>query len=99
MTKMRCDICGEPMPEGEQMFKFHGFSGPCPRAQQKTEVVAEYLFRDMTSGEFWIDIRVNRQPYGSIGPFDTATERQRAHDDLMDMTRSMGAKDVPSLPQ
>jgi hypothetical protein len=26
-----CDICGEPMPENEQMFKFHGYSGPCPK--------------------------------------------------------------------
>lgn len=26
----RCELCGEPMPEGESMFKFHGFSGPCP---------------------------------------------------------------------
>lgn len=26
----RCEICGEPMPPGEQMFKYHGFSGPCP---------------------------------------------------------------------
>lgn len=25
-----CQICGAPMPEGEEMFKFHGFSGPCP---------------------------------------------------------------------
>lgn len=29
--KKNCDICGDPMPENEQMFKFHGFSGPCPR--------------------------------------------------------------------
>ncbi len=27
----KCTICGEPMPEGEQMFKFHGYSGPCPK--------------------------------------------------------------------
>jgi hypothetical protein len=27
----KCEICGEPMPEGEGMFKFHGYSGPCPR--------------------------------------------------------------------
>lgn len=27
----RCDLCGEPMPEGESMFKFHGYSGPCPK--------------------------------------------------------------------
>jgi hypothetical protein len=27
----RCSLCGEPMPEGEQMFKYHGYSGPCPK--------------------------------------------------------------------
>lgn len=26
-----CDLCGEPMPPGEEMFKFHGYSGPCPK--------------------------------------------------------------------
>jgi len=26
----KCALCGEPMPEGETMFKFHGYSGPCP---------------------------------------------------------------------
>lgn len=26
-----CELCGEPMPEGEAMFKFHGYSGPCPK--------------------------------------------------------------------
>lgn len=26
----KCEICGEPMPRGEEMFKFHGYSGPCP---------------------------------------------------------------------
>ncbi len=27
----KCEICGEPMPPGEQMFKIHGHSGPCPK--------------------------------------------------------------------
>ena len=27
----RCSICGELMPVGEEMFKFHGYSGPCPK--------------------------------------------------------------------
>lgn len=91
-----CEICGEPMPEGETMFKFHGYSGPCPKPPlQKTEVVAEYVFRDMKDGELWLDVRVNRQPYMQIGPFDTAAERQRTHDDLLNMTRSLGAKDLP----
>jgi hypothetical protein len=27
----KCELCGEPMPQGETMFKFHGYSGPCPK--------------------------------------------------------------------
>ena len=27
----KCELCGEPMPPGEEMFKFHGYSGPCPK--------------------------------------------------------------------
>jgi hypothetical protein len=26
-----CELCGEPMPPGEEMFKFHGYSGNCPK--------------------------------------------------------------------
>lgn len=39
----RCTICGEPMPDGEQMFKYHGYSGPCPAPplpKKATEVEA-----------------------------------------------------------
>jgi predicted DNA-binding ribbon-helix-helix protein len=32
----RCEICGGFMPRGEEMFKFHGYSGPCPnRSEEK----------------------------------------------------------------
>lgn len=27
----KCKLCGEPMPEGEEMFNYHGYSGPCPK--------------------------------------------------------------------
>lgn len=30
-----CSLCGHPMPPGEGMFKFHGYSGPCPVADQE----------------------------------------------------------------
>ena len=30
-TKPTCELCGEPMPEGEEMFKVHGYSGGCPK--------------------------------------------------------------------
>jgi hypothetical protein len=26
-----CALCGEPMPEGEEVFNYHGYSGPCPK--------------------------------------------------------------------
>lgn len=31
MDEATCDLCGEPMPIGEEMLKFHGLSGPCPK--------------------------------------------------------------------
>lgn len=65
----------------------------------KREVMVEYIFRDTRDGEFWIDIDVNGKPYQQLGPFDTATERQRAHDDLLGMVRSLGGKDVPAGTQ
>lgn len=27
----KCEICGDPMPPGEEIFKFHGYSGQCPK--------------------------------------------------------------------
>lgn len=30
-TVATCDLCGEPMPKGEEMFKMHGYSGDCPK--------------------------------------------------------------------
>lgn len=29
-----CGLCGNPLPEGEEMFKYHGYSGPCPETVQ-----------------------------------------------------------------
>lgn len=26
-----CELCGEPMPNGEEVFRYHGYSGPCPK--------------------------------------------------------------------
>jgi len=67
--------------------------------KDRVGAVVEYVHRDTTSGEFWLDFRVDGQPYASVGPFATEAERQRAHEDMMGMMRSLGAKDVPVLPQ
>jgi hypothetical protein len=31
METAKCELCGEPMPPGEEMFKMHGYSGACPK--------------------------------------------------------------------
>lgn len=101
MAEGVCQLCGEPMPEGERMFKFHGYSGPCPKPPLPKPTVAavvEYLHRE-TDGEFWIDLRVDREVSSALGPFATAAERQRAHDDMLNMMRSFGAKDLSRFVQ
>lgn len=25
-----CGLCNQPMPKGEEMFQYHGYSGACP---------------------------------------------------------------------
>lgn len=95
-----CEICGEPMPEGEDMFKFHGYSGPCPKPplpQPSVKSIIEYVHRE-ADGRFFLSIVVDRHLIRSIG-FETTEERQRAHDDLLGMMRSVGAKDLPAFPQ
>ncbi len=37
----KCELCGEPMPPGEQMFKLHGYSGPCPKPPLPRPLTAE----------------------------------------------------------
>ena len=27
----RCELCDEPMPQGEEMFKYHGYSCDCSK--------------------------------------------------------------------
>lgn len=59
----KCELCGEPMPPGEEMFKLHGYSGPCPkpplprRKFRKKPVVIEavqFVLQDSDPG----DVRV-----------------------------------------
>ena len=44
-----CELCGMPMPPGEEMFKYHGNSGPCPvqsKPQHQIRVSEEKLELD-----------------------------------------------------
>lgn len=37
MSNGKCGICGEHMPRGEEMFQYHGYSGPCPKPPLPSE--------------------------------------------------------------
>ena len=39
MTK--CELCGEPMPKGEEVFKYHGYSGKCPKPPLQRAAITE----------------------------------------------------------
>jgi hypothetical protein len=43
----KCELCGEPMPEGEEMFKFHGYSGPCPKPPLPTVPKPDHVTDEM----------------------------------------------------
>lgn len=32
MANNLCQLCGEPLPKGEEMFKLHGYSCDCPKS-------------------------------------------------------------------
>lgn len=34
VPKDGCGRCGKPLPPGEEMFKYHGYSGPCPEVSE-----------------------------------------------------------------
>lgn len=65
MTEARCNLCGEPMPAGEEMFNYHGHSGPCPKpplmkATQDREAIYKiawdtYVDKSMDPAEKTID--------------------------------------------
>jgi hypothetical protein len=94
--KALCQICGEPLPPGEEMFTFHGYSGDCPKPpleKVEAKVVVEYFLVKRCDG-FWVAVHVDRQAHDAIGPFDTKEECQRCYDDLLSSMPQTGAVDV-----
>lgn len=59
----RCGLCGEPMPPGEQMFQYHGYSGKCPKPpmpapppppSELRRAMAEILVTARDNREFYV---------------------------------------------
>lgn len=67
-----CNLCGEPMPKGEEMFKYHGYSGPCPKPPKVT--ATDKAKRDKVAEIIW-----RRQPAQSNG----LEEAYKVADDIL----------------
>ena len=61
MTKKLCEICGEPMPDGEEMFKFHGYSGKCPKPPLKKPTPTPAWHDAPTCAGLWVRVNRNRR--------------------------------------
>ena len=78
------------MAELEEMFKYHGSLGPCPKPPLPSPIrkgAVEYFFREADE-QFWLDVKVDGHLHDSIF-FDSAAERERAYADLLSMVRSV----------
>ncbi len=84
-----CSICGEPMPPGEEMFKFHGYSGDCPKPPLQRTVVA-----------ITVGIRERQgQWFAFMGDAEIACysrqEAERIIDDMNAMVKQSGGDVLP----
>lgn len=60
------------------------------------DVMIEY-FPFEKAGEYFIEIRVNREFWADLGPFETRKECLRASEDLMSMMLDFGAADLGAV--
>lgn len=51
-----CELCGDPMPTGEEMFKFHGYSGPCPKPPLPKPAPEQPRVTDNDGGEISVTL-------------------------------------------
>ncbi len=58
--KAICKLCGHPMPKGEEMFHYHGYSGPCPEPPIKDQ--AHEVHRSSVTGQFVTEAEAEANP-------------------------------------
>lgn len=82
--KIKCELCGEPMPEGEQMFKYHGYSGPCPKpTKEKAKPASESVSDDAEQARYWRTFRE------SVGPLCRAIVTARTPEEEREACKAL----------
>ncbi len=83
----KCGICGEPMPAGEEMFKFHGYSGSCPKpslpkpgkTQEQIQQQAAQLIADAEAAGMVVTIDLKALQPLAMGNHQMVAEVQPRH--------------------
>jgi len=84
MEAAKCNICGDPMPPGEEVFKHHGYSGPCPKPplllphQRRVVQEKDELFKKAKDLSNFIGIS---ETFDTLDPEEQ--ERLKVQNDLM----------------
>ena len=68
------------------MFKYHGFSGPCPKAPLAKKVQVSIDARD---DGYWVVAKTASGLSGEIGPFTTVSEAGRTANDMQRMINGL----------
>jgi len=87
----KCTLCGEPMPEGESMFKFHGYSGPCPKPPLEQTLVAVQVGIRRRGDDYFVFMDGQEEIACS-----SLQEAKRALDDLNAMVKQLGGDIMPA---
>ena len=58
-----CNICGHPMPPGEEMFKYHGYSSDCPRPFLKPPAQAKPTYEQLEAERDQLRKELERRPH------------------------------------
>lgn len=66
-----CGICGEPMPAGQEMFKYHGYDGnPCPKSPlPKPPSVEAQLLAALKLARAYLDVSLGSPSWTGENPY------------------------------
>lgn len=106
-----CELCGEPMPDGEGMFKIHGYSGNCPKPPKAAppmttarEVIAKARYNRRVMSRALVKDKYGRRQFNEPEPWEEADEVERetelleAEDDLAALAQEgLAVVDVKDL--
>lgn len=98
-----CALCGEPMPAGEEMFKYHGYSGECPKpplpkppppkAEFKTQQYGAVVATIHETPDEIVEVTANRD-----GRYDLVIHSRRPdRDQWDDLTAHLSAEQFEAL--